>query len=101
MLYPNKQEPAYSVLRMGLSSGYLFGFLVAILFEITVILWILVCLLTVSVVMYSVLVFTTQKREQLFPCLHGKKDEKNEEKEEKSNHANGIPNGVATDFEKS
>ena len=92
ILYPDKQETSYSVLRMGFSFGLLLGFLLSILLHHHVIFWIIVSFITVSLILYSILIFKTQTRQQLFPCLYRKSEMKMKTDESKENPID-IPNG--------
>ena len=78
ILFPTKQEPAYSVIRMGLSTGYLTGFLLALFFKTPILLWIAFSLILISLTTYSILVFKTYTKEQLFPCYANREEEKND-----------------------
>ena len=77
ILFPTKQEPAYSVIRMGLSTGYLTGFLLALFFTTPILLWIAFSLIMISLTTYSILVFKTHTKEQLFPCCVKREEEHN------------------------
>lgn len=76
ILFPTKKEPAFSVIRMGLATGYLVGFSLSLFLETQALLWIAFSLVTLSLITYSILVFKTLSKEQLFPyCYKIKKDE--------------------------
>ncbi|XP_011409961.1 PREDICTED: protein unc-93 homolog A-like [Amphimedon queenslandica] len=73
ILFPKNKVPAFTVIRMSLGVGYTAGFAVPLLAPIAVSFWIANSLIVVSVVSYSILVFITHSREQLFPLCYRKK----------------------------
>ena len=87
-MFPAKKEPAFSVIRMGLATGYLVGFSMSLFLKTQVLLWIVFSLIILSLISYSILVFKTLTKEQLFPCCS--KIEKNEEAEMNENHTPKI-----------
>ena len=82
MLFHRKQEPAFSVSRMGLATGMLLGFSTAIFLTVSQLLWVAFSFLVISLVLYSFLVFKTETRHQLIPCCPRKEDEPEEEVED-------------------
>ena len=73
---------------MGLSTGYLIGFLSAIFLNFKVILWIAFSLIIMSLTTYSILVFKTHKKEQFFLCYatYEEEDNKKENTDYNSNN---------------
>ena len=76
----------FNAIRMGLSTGYLIGFSLAIFLNFKVILWIALSL--ISLITYSILVFKTRKKEQFFLCYakHEEEDNKKENTDYNSNN---------------
>ena len=72
-MFPENKVPAFTVIRMSLAFGYTAGVAVPLLAPIAVSFWIEISLIVVSVVSYSILVFITHSREQLFPLCYRKK----------------------------
>ena len=73
ILFPTKKVTAFTVVRMSLGVGYLLGVLVPLFAEIEVSFWIEVSFIVIGLISYSVLLFTTHNREQLFPLCYYKK----------------------------
>jgi hypothetical protein len=67
---------------MGLATGMMLGFSTALLLEYQYLLWIAISFLCISVVTYSVLVFKTQTKHQLFPACYKEKTKQEEAQEE-------------------
>ena len=104
-MYPlDKQRTAYSVLRMGFSFGLMLGYLLSIFLNHYILSWIILSFVIVSLITYSVLIFKTQTRQQLLPCLYRKVDNsavENNTSSDKKEGLSGVPNGdtVAVDNE--
>ena len=64
---------------MGLSTGYVIGFSSAIFLNFKVLLWIAFSLIIISLTTYSILVFKTHTKNQLFPCYAKREEEDNKE----------------------
>ena len=83
ILFHKKQEPAFSVSRMGLATGMILGFSTAIFLKYKYLLWIAFSFLIITLVVYSILVFKTLSKHQLFPaCFEEPEEERKEEEEE-------------------
>lgn len=65
-----KKEPAFSIIRMGLATGYLVGFSLSLFLKTQALLWIAFSLVILSLITYSILVFKTLSKEQLFPYCY-------------------------------
>ena len=57
ILLPNKQEAAYSVLRMVSAVGFTIGFLFAIFLESQIQLWVAIGLIIIMFLTYTILIF--------------------------------------------
>ena len=79
ILFSDKQEAAFSVLRLGFGVGYIAGFLGALLLDFKVQLYVILCNIIVTAITYSILVFVTQPKEQLLPCCFCNKEDKTNE----------------------
>ena len=62
ILLPNKQEAAYSVLRMVSAVGFTIGFLFAIFLESQIQLWVAIGLIIIMFLTYTILIFKMRHR---------------------------------------
>lgn len=69
ILFPNKQQTAFSANRFFYSSGLMSGFFLPLVVSLRVHLWLMVAQVVVSVITYSILILKTSSRDQLLPCL--------------------------------
>ena len=90
-IFSDKQEAAFSVLRMGLAVGFITGFLGALVFDFKVQLYIALCYIIVTAITYSILVFVTQPKEQLLPCCFRNKEDKTNELSNEGQFDDNIP----------
>ena len=90
-IFSDKQEAAFSVLRMGLAVGFITGFLGALFFDFKVQLYIPLCYIIVTAITYSILVFVTQPKEQLLPCCFRNKEDKTNELSNEGQFDDNIP----------
>ena len=67
-LFPNKQESAFGALRMGQAVGFVIGFVSALFLSIDAQYYIGISFLLIIIITASILFFTTQSKEELFPC---------------------------------
>lgn len=67
---------------MGLATGMILGFSMAIWLEYQILLWIALAFLLITLVVYSILVFKTLTKHQLFPACYKEETEIEEEEEE-------------------
>ena len=88
ILFQHKKEPAFSAIRMGLSTGFLMGYSSAIILNLKGLLWIAFSLIIISLTTYSILVFKTHTKHQLFPCYTKHEEEDNKEVEASDNSNN-------------
>jgi MFS family permease len=86
ILYHDKQEQAYSVLRMGFAVGYLMGFAFSIFLDFGQISWIIIAFILLSTLTYSVVVFVALPRRQLLPCLYIRKSDDDDDKDHTSSN---------------
>ena len=67
VLFPTRKIPAFTVIRMFQGVGYTVAVIVPLFAVITVSLWMEISLIVIALISYSVLLFTTHNRKQIFP----------------------------------
>ena len=70
VLFPTKRIPAFTVIRTSQGVGYIISFIVPLFAAITVSLWIELSLIVIALISYSVILFATHNRKQLFPLCY-------------------------------
>ena len=90
-IFSDKQEAAFSVLRMGLAVGFITGFLGALVLDFNVQLYISLCYVIVTAITYSILLFVTQSKEQLLPCCFRNKEDKTNELSSEGQIDDNVP----------
>ena len=90
-IFSDKQEAAFSVLRMGLAGGFITGFLGALVLDFKVQLYIPLCYIIVTAITYTILVFITQSKEQLLPCCFRNKEDKTNELSNEGQFDDNVP----------
>lgn len=91
ILFSDKQEAAFSALRMGLAVGFITGFLGALVLDFNVQLYIPLCYIIVTAITYSILLFVTQSKEELLPCCFRNKEDKTKELSSESQIDDSVP----------
>ena len=81
ILFPSRQEYAFSTLRVWFSTGFTCGFVIALFLDLETQLWIILGIVVLHFVTYSVLILRTQTRKQLLPCCFSKEEEGNVRRE--------------------